>query len=86
MKINEHFIVHTEGDEVLLVPTAEAKFFGIVRGNKTLAAILRQLEQGASREEIIRALKERFEAEDGVIEEDVDSSLDRLRSIGAIDE
>ena len=86
MKLNEHFIVHTEGDDVLLVPTAEADFSGIVRGNKTLSAILRLLEQETSRTEIITALQERFDADDGVIEDDVDSTLEKLRSIGAIDE
>lgn len=85
MKLNENFIVHTENGETLLVPTAEASFSGVVRGNKTLGVILGCLENGATRDEIIRELDDRFEAEDGEIENDVDSVLARLREIGAID-
>ena len=86
MKLKDTFIVHTESGETLLVPTAEASFSGIVRGNKTLGAILTLLEQETTREEIIRSLGERFEADDGVIDDDVDKTLARLREIDAIDE
>lgn len=86
MKLNENFIVHTENDETLLVPTAEASFSGIVRGNKTLSLILAFLEKGTTRDEIVRSLKERFDAPDGEIEADVDKTLANLREIGAIDE
>ena len=86
MKLNENFIVHIDNGETLLAPTAEAAFSGIVRGNKTVGAILTMLEKGATREEIIGSLKDRFEADDGVIEADVDGALEQLRSIGAIDE
>lgn len=85
MKLNENFIVHTENGETLLVPTAEASFFGIVRGNKTLGVILGCLESGAARDEIVRTLNDRFEADDGEIENDVDAVLAQLREIGAID-
>jgi hypothetical protein len=57
-----------------------------VRGNKTFGTILGLLEEGKSRDEIVAALKERFNAEDGVIEDDVDTILEKLRSIGAIDD
>ena len=86
MKLNKNYIVHTENGETLLVPTAEAEFSGIVRGNKTLAMILELLEKETTREEIIRALSERFEADEGVIEADVDRTLARLIGIGAVDE
>lgn len=86
VKLNENFIVHTENDETLLVPTAEATFSGIVRGNKTVSLILSFLEKGTTRDEIVRSFRERFDAPEGEIEADVDDTLSRLRQIGAIDE
>ncbi len=86
LKLNENFIVHTENDETLLVPTAEASFSGIARGNKTFSLILSFLEKGTSRDEIVRSLRERFDAPDGEIEANVDETLSQLRNIGAIDE
>ncbi len=86
MKLNENYIVHIDGGETLLVPTAEASFSGIVRGNKTLGLILELLEQEITRDEIVRTLSDRFESEDGEIENDVDSVLKRLREIGAVDD
>ena len=86
MKLNEHFIVHTDDGETLLVPTAEAGFSGIVRGNRTLGAILDLLSSEVTEEEIIFALSDRFDADEGVIEQDVRATLQKLRSIGAIDE
>ncbi len=86
MKLNKNFIVHTEENETLLVPTAEAEFSGIVRGNRTLGAILELLQNDVTEEEVIFALSDRFDADDGVIENDVRTTLEKLRSIGAVDE
>ena len=86
MKLNRHFIVHSDGGETLLVPTAEADFSGIVRGNKTFGTILGLLENEITQEEIVRALCERFEADEGVIEADVAEILEQLRSVSALDE
>ena len=86
MKLNENYFVHTDGGETLLVPTAGASFSGIVRGNKTLGAILTLLESGTTQDEIVRALSEQFEADDGIIEADVAATLARLREIGAVDD
>lgn len=86
MKLNPNFIVHRDDCETLLVPTAQADFSGIVRGNRTLGAILDLLQNDVSEEEIIFALSDRFDADDGVIENDVSSVLEQLRSVGAIDE
>ena len=55
-------------------------------GNKTLGLSLELLEQEITRDEIVRTLSDRFESEDGEIENDVDSVLKRLREIGAVDD
>ena len=46
MKINKDFLLHNTGSESILVPTGNAGFSGVVRGNKTLGAVLELLKSG----------------------------------------
>ena len=85
MKLNQHFLLHTIGEEMLLVPTGNAPFSGMVRGNKTLGAVLELLKTDITEEALIVAMKERFSAPEGAIEQDVKSVIGQLREIGAID-
>ncbi len=86
MRLNREFLTHETGDETILVPTGKAEFSGVVRGNRTLGAVLQLLKEDRSRDEIVQAMKERFDAPDGAIERDVGRVLEELRKIGAIDE
>lgn len=85
MKLNENFLVHTVGEETILVPTGNAAFSGMVRGNKMLGFILDLLKTETTEEAMIATMKARFEAPEGVIEQDVKDVLNRLKEIGAID-
>ncbi|MBQ3708519.1 MAG: PqqD family protein [Clostridia bacterium] len=85
MKLNKDFILHIADGETLLVPTGNAKFSGIVRGNKTLGAVLEQLRNETTEEEIVAALKARFDASEEVIARDVKKAIETLNRIGAID-
>lgn len=86
MKLKKEFIVHAAGKEAVLVPTGRADFSGVVRGNRTLGTVLELLKEDITEDGIIRAMKARFSAPDGVIEKDVEKVLTELRRIGAIDE
>ena len=86
MKLKKEFIVHNQGEESLMVATSSAAFSGLVRGNKTLGTILELLKKETSQEDLVRAMRARFEAPEGVIERDVETVLEKLRSIGALDE
>jgi hypothetical protein len=86
MKLNKDFLLHNTGSESILVPTGNAGFSGVVRGNKTLGAVLELLKEETTEAEIITALKSRFDAPEGVIEKDVAKALAELRRIGALDE
>ena len=52
MKLNKNFILHVAEGETLLVPTGDAEFSGIIRGNATLGAVLELLRKETSEEEI----------------------------------
>ena len=86
MKLNPNFIKHTIDDETVIVPTAGAKFHGLVQGNKSVAAILECLERGADEKEIADELCRRYNGDRAIIEEDVADVIARLRAIGAIDD
>ena len=85
MKLNKDFILHIADGETVLVPTGKAKFAGVVRGNKTLGAVLEALQTDTTEAEIVAALKKRFDAPDGAVERDVAKALAELRKIGALD-
>ena len=86
MKLKKEFITHIVGNESILVPTGEADFSGVVRGNKTLGAVLELLKEETTDEAMIAALKKRFNAPEGAIEMDVAKAIAELRRIGALDE
>lgn len=85
MKLKDEFIVHTLGKETLLVPTGEAGFHGLVQGNKTVEVILNCLIKDTSEEEILSAMKDRFDGDENDMRADISDVIEKLRSIGAID-
>ena len=86
MKLSKDFILHTTDGETILVPTGNAKFSGVVRGNKTLGAVLELLRDETTEEKIVSAMKARFDAPEEIISRDVKKALEGLRKIGAIEE
>ena len=85
MKLKEEFVVHNTGEEIVIVGTGDSGFSGVVRGNNTLGAILELLSEDVTEEQIVSAMKARFEAPEGAIERDVSRAVGELRRIGAID-
>jgi len=86
MKLKKEFITHNTESESLLVPAGGAGWSGLVKGNKTLGAILELLKTETTEEAVINAMKARFDAPEDVITADVKKALSELRKIGAIDE
>ena len=86
MKLNHHFLTHELGGETVIVPTAGAKFHGLIQGNKTLAAIAECLKNETTEEEVVDTLCARFDDDREDIKADVHEAVRRLREIGAIDE
>jgi len=86
MKLNKEFLLHNAGGESILAPTGNADFSGVVRGNKTLGAVLELLKEDTTEAELVAALKARFTAPEGAVERDVQRALAELRKIGALDE
>ncbi|MBQ6336463.1 MAG: PqqD family protein [Ruminococcus sp.] len=86
MKLNENFVIHTIGDETMLIPTAAASFHGLGEGNRTVGFILNRLTQDTTEEEITDALAAEFIGDREEMAQDVRAIIEKLRAIGAIDE
>ena len=86
MKLKNTFIIHESEEGAMLVPTGGAAFSGLVRGNRTLGAILTLLKEETTEEAVVEGMKEQFDAPGDVLERDVRKVLDELRKIGALDE
>ncbi|WP_028504619.1 PqqD family protein [Ruminococcus sp. FC2018] len=86
MKLRKDFIVHDTGKETMLVATGKAKFSGIVKGNKMLGNVLELLKKDTTEAQIVRTLREQYDAPEGKIESDVHKVIVELKKIGAIDD
>ena len=85
MKIKSDFLSHNSSTESYLVPTSDASFSGMVKGNKTLGAIVELLKEETTEEEVISAMKARFDAPEGTIERDVRRVIEELTKIDALE-
>jgi len=86
MKLNKNFILHVAEGETLLVPTGDAAFSGIIRGNATLGAVLELLREEITEEKLVASMKAKFDAPLETIGADVERALAVLRKVGALDE
>ena len=86
MKLKKEFITHEMGDSHVMVATGNANFSGLVRSNETASFIVEMLKEETTKEAIVDAMNEKYNATKDVIAHDVDIILDKLRSIGALDE
>ena len=84
MKLKSDFIVREVNGETVLVPIGDTGFSGMVRGNKTLGAILQALKADVTEDEIVSSLLERFDAPEEKMRADVQKALSALRKIGAL--
>ena len=85
MRISDDFVVQSSGGETIIVPVGSNSFIGMVRGNKTLGAILEMLKDETTEEQIVASMKKRFDAPEEAIRRDVVKAIAKLREIGAID-
>ena len=63
-----------------------SSFAGLVRSNKTAAFIVDCLKTDTTKEQIVEAMYEKYDAPKDVLQKDVDAIIDKLRGIGALEE
>lgn len=88
MKLREGFVLHSVGDEHMVVATgAAATFFnGLIRNNGTANYIFEKLLEETSEEAIVDAMLERYDASREQIASDVKRVVNQIRKAGFLDE
>ena len=87
MKLRSCFLTHTTDGENYMIPTAEAAFKGIVKSNDTAAFIVECLKTDTNEDEITDKLLSEFSGADrDTVKRGVSGIIEKLKSIGAIDE
>ena len=85
MKLKSTYITHKNDDDYIMID-ASGEFSGIIHSNATTAFIAECLKTETTKEEIVQKMLEKYEASESEVSESVDRIIDKLRSIGAIDE
>ena len=85
MKLKENFITQEMDGEQIMV-AAGGGFAGMVRSNATAAFIVDCLKTGTTKEAILDAMEQKYDAPRQIMADDVDMVIANLRKIGALDE
>ena len=86
MKLKKEFVTKNVGDAQVMVAVGSSAFSGVVRSNSTAAAIVDLLKEETTKEKIVAAMLEKYEVSEERVSADVDKILEKLRSIGALEE
>lgn len=87
MKLNPKFLTHETKGEHYIISTSDTKFKGIVKNNETAAFIVECLKADTTENAVVDKLMAEYKGADRqTVERDVNNILDKLRSIGALDE
>lgn len=85
MKLKDTFVSHVTNGEQILIDVSSS-FSGLIRSNKTAAFIVDQLKSETTLDSIVDAMFEKYDAPKEVLRRDAQAVIDKLRSVGAIDE
>ena len=86
MRLKQNIVSQDIMDERFLIALADDSFQGMVRSNPTAAFIIELLKKGTTRDAIVDAVFEEYDADRKTIETDVDNVLEMLKSLNAIED
>ena len=85
MKLKDTYITHDSDGEQILLDTSSS-FAGLIRNNKTAAFIVECLKEETTKEKIVEAMFEKYDAPKDVLAKDVSDVIEKLRKVGALNE
>lgn len=88
MKLKDGVFLHQVGDEYMGVTQgiAAKSFNGLIRNNKTADSIMELLKEDTTEEKVITTMLEKYDAPRELIAQDVLKIVEKLRSVGLLDE
>lgn len=87
MKLKDTFLIHESQNESILIDSSGENFSGFVRTNPTSAFIIECLKEDTTEEKIADKMLDRYEGVTrDIVMKDIVKIVEKLKSIGAIDE
>lgn len=86
MKLKKEFITYNTDDKQYMVSTDTKLFSGLVKSNQTAAFIIDCLKEETDTDQIVEKMLSVYDAPSDVIAKDVRKVIDKLKSVGALDE
>jgi hypothetical protein len=88
MKASNQFILRKIAQEQLLIPVGEAaiEVRGLIALSESGGLLFEKLQNGCTREDLIRTLTEEYEVTEAVAAEDTDAFLDQMRQLKILEE
>ncbi len=86
MKLKNGYITHASAGEHILVSAGDNGFAGLVRSNDTAAFLVELLKQETTEEQLVEAMLREYDVSRERVTQDVRRILEKLRSIGALEE
>ncbi len=87
MKIKQGYILREVAGNYIVVAVGEAvkNFNGIINLNETGAFLWRQLQEGATEEQLKAAMLEEYDVQEDVAQNDIKAFIDKLNEKGLLD-
>ena len=81
MKLRYNFVVQQVADDYVAVAVGEdaSNFGGLVRMNKTGAFLFELLKKDMTREELLAAMVEKYDADEEILQRNLDAFLEKLK-------
>ena len=87
MKIKQGYILREVAGNYIVVAVGEAvkNFNGIINLNETGAFLWKQLQEGATEEQLQKAMLEEYDVQEDVAQKDIKAFIDKLNEKGLLD-
>ena len=86
MKLKKEFVTYSTDEKHLVVCTDTKMFSGIVQSNATGGQIIELMKEETTRDQVIQEMLKEYSGSEELIVKDVDKVIEKLRSIGALEE
>lgn len=85
MRLRDSFVTHDNKEGQVMVDVS-GQFSGIIKSNKSAAFVVELLKEEHTKEELVEALYNKYDAPREILESDLNDLIDKLRKVGALAE
>lgn len=86
MKLRSNFMTQDIDGVQFLIPMGEGSFNGVLKSNESAAFVVNMLRHETTLEAVVDAMEAEYDAPRAVLERDARAVIEKLRSVGALEE